>query len=168
MRDRVGPEAPAVGEMFDYVIVGAGIRDIRYIDLMRFEEAHTIHDINVEYYFTRAIVSPLEEPLAAVYGAQDTRAILDQTRYVIVKRLGAQPGNLFYTWNLPALTVTIGPTRESHRTPGLPDTKATTFRPPAASQETKGSRSAVQLRSNVLCRPSIMGWAVPMHLAWNK
>ncbi len=126
MRKRVGPEAPAVGEMFDYVVIGNGLRDIRYIDLMRFTEVNSIHDLNVDYYFTRAIVSPLEEPLTAVYGEAEGRAMLDKSRYTVVKRLA---GNLFDVWNLPAVTITIGPTRESQRTPGIAATTSVSFEP---------------------------------------
>ena len=92
MRLRIGNEAPVVGEMFDFVVI-RGDRP-QYIDYLLFTEEYHPSNIDYEYYFTRAIQSPLQEPLVAVYGKEIASSILDRTRYSLVMEFHANKNNL--------------------------------------------------------------------------
>jgi DNA polymerase delta subunit 1 len=112
MKNRIGDEAPSVGEMFDFVVVHQAQGGVQYVDIVIFKERYTIHDIDLDYYYDRAIYTPLLEPLSAVYGKAEAQQILDKSQYTSSRKRSftkcAEAGNLLSRWGVPVIhTATI-------------------------------------------------------------
>ena len=131
MRTRIGDEAPSVGEMFDFVVVHQAQGGVRYVDLVIFKERYTINDIDLDYYFDRAIYTPLLEPLSAVYGKTEALRILDKSHYTNIRKRSftkcAEAGNLLSQWNVPVIHTATIVHRINKKVPGSTETLRTIF-----------------------------------------